>query len=282
MTSALSSVVAPAPRSASPNVWDDAPTGLDLHASIQWCRGLARAHAHRIPGIRTLLERSRADEASTVFAFVQRAHDFVKAPRYEGHRVHALAWWEDMLTDAYHGRAEHPAFVALAHVSKALNIPITDFRAFLNAQRLEVVQPRFETWSELERYVGQMSEPIGHLVLRVMGHDDPRLLRLSSPFSVGLHLVDIVCDLRRDLLAGRLYVPTEDLSFFGIRPSEIATSPSSPAVRDLVAFQASRAKTFLMRGRPLVREAPEPASRVIMGLWRVALERLRELEPGLD
>lgn len=281
MTSLLStSTSSSPPQPVTSGFLDDAPARLDLEQSLQWCRGLARAHAHRLPGIWPLLEGPHGDDASTLFAFLQRAHDFAKAPKYAGLRSRVLAWWDELLGEAYHDRAEHPVFVALRHVSRKLFIPITDLREVLDAHRLELVRHRFETWSDLERHVRQSCEPLGRLVIRVMGHDDPRLLRLASPFAVGLHLVDLACDVRRDLLAGRLYVPTEDLVLFDVTPSDIESSPSAPKVRELVAFQGARARAFLMQARPLLREMPDGAAQLVAGLWRVALERVRELEVG--
>jgi 15-cis-phytoene synthase len=53
-------------------------------------------------------------------------------------------------------------------------------------------------------------------------------------------LTDVLCDLSEDLDDGRLYLPLEDLHQFGVRPEDVRAKRWTPAMADVIAFEAAR------------------------------------------
>ena len=84
-------------------------------------------------------------------------------------------------------------------------------------------------------------------------------IALSDQICDALQLVEHLQDVGEDFARGRVYLPREDMARFGCAEHDLAASTVGPALRELLAFEASRARTLLDRGAPLAKSlAPRP------------------------
>ncbi len=109
----------------------------------------------------------------------------------------------------------------------------------------------YETWADLREYCAHSADPVGRLVLGVVGLGaDSGLAAWSDDVCTGLQLVNFIQDVPRDLALGRVYLPAEDRRRFGV---DVLDAPNEP-LRDCLAFEADRARGLLASGASL-REA---------------------------
>src|SRR2546423_13374818 len=116
----------------------------------------------------------------------------------------------------------------------------------------------YETWEDVKHYCVHSADPCGRLVLGVLRRaDDSEPVALSDDVCTGLQLVTFLQDVPRDLALGRVYLPAEDRRRFGVteldRPSE--------TLRQLLEFEAGRARGLLSAGEPLGRRLGGRAGR---------------------
>src|SRR5262249_38998494 len=106
----------------------------------------------------------------------------------------------------------------------------------------------YETWADLKAYCTLSADPVGRLVLGVLGRaDDPRLVAWSDDVCTGLQLVNFLQDVPRDLAMGRIYMPAEDRRRFGA----VALARPNTPLRRLLEFEAGRARGLLAAGERL-------------------------------
>ena len=130
-------------------------------------------------------------------------------------------------------------------------LPLEPFRRLIEANRIDQVKSRYESWDEVREYCTYSADPVGRLVLGVYGRlGEPALVAESDAVCTGLQLVNFVQDPPRDLALGRVYLPQEDLRRFGVADVDLA-GPLSPPVAALLRFEAERARALLERGLPL-------------------------------
>jgi squalene synthase HpnC len=133
------------------------------------------------------------------------------------------------------------------------NLPLEPFRRLIEANRIDQVRSRYETWDDLREYCTFSADPVGRLVLGIYGRTgEPELVRMSDSVCTGLQLVNFLQDPPRDLALGRVYLPQEDLRRFGVADEALA-GPLTPAIADLLRFEGERARALLERGLPLRR-----------------------------
>ena len=111
---------------------------------------------------------------------------------------------------------------------------------------------RLATYADLLDYCDHSANPVGRIVLFVLGHREPELHALSDHTCTALQLANFWQDVRRDFDAGRVYIPVEDLANFGVTESNIASGNATPGFRSLMRFEVNRAHSLFTQGIPLI------------------------------
>jgi squalene synthase HpnC len=251
-----------------------------LEQAHAWCEAVVAGHPEHYPVASARMAEPLRRHAAAVYAFSRVANDFADHPGYEGRRNQCLDTWQDLLEQAYHGRAEHPAFVALAAAVRQFNIPVTPFQDLLAGFRMDLHRHRYSTWSELLNYCSLSGVPVGRLMLLLGGEQRPELHALADPLAVGMRLTDILLDLGADARAHRYYLPEEDLLLFEVSPAALAGAGRGEALDELVAFEVARARTWFRRARPLLRKVGPSLADEVGEIWRSGMQTLDRIEAG--
>ncbi len=195
-----------------------------------------------------------------------------------GDRERQLDWVEAELTRAFEGRANHPIFLAVQHCVAEVGLDRRPFDDLVAANRQDQRVRRYPTYADLEAYCALSANPVGRLVLAILGRRDPLAVELSDRVCTGLQLVEHWQDVAEDLGRGRVYLPLEDLDRFEVTESQLAAPSASPAFRRLMAFEVGRARELLRSGAPLV-GLLAPAGRVaVAGFLGGGLAQLEAIE----
>lgn len=213
---------------------------------------MARAGSENFPVASRALPRALRADLLALYGFGRLVDETGDAA--PGDRLAALDWLEEDLARGLAGRAEHPLVQGAATVVRAHGLSPTPLRALVEANRRDQRVRRYETFSELLGYCALSANPVGHLVLGVLGAATPERVTLADAVCTGLQLAEHWQDVAEDLRSGRLYVPLEDLRRFGCREADLAAGPPAPPrVRALMAFEVARARALLDQGAPLAR-----------------------------
>jgi squalene synthase HpnC len=173
--------------------------------------------------------------------------------------------------------ARHPIIDALSPTIRECGLPIGPFHRLIDANRLDQVKHRCENLQELLDYCDLSANPVGELVLYVFGVATPERIRQSDAVCTGLQLVEHWQDVKEDYLAGRIYLPSEDLAKFGCSEEALGAKSASPELRELLRFECERAHGLLDEGVPLVKSLRGRARLAIGGFvagGRAALDAI--------
>ncbi|MEV7781904.1 squalene synthase HpnC [Kitasatospora sp. NPDC088351] len=146
----------------------------------------------------------------------------------------------------------HPLLRALVPLVDRHGLTPEPFRRLIEANRVDQTTARYATYQDLIGYCTLSADPVGRLVLAIAGVSTPERIRLSDEICSALQIVEHLQDVAEDLAQGRIYLPEEDLTRFGVTEEELAAPAANGAVRELIAFEADRARTLLDHGAPLV------------------------------
>jgi squalene synthase HpnC len=175
-----------------------------------------------------------------------------------GDRPALLRVVSDELARVYDGVPSHPVMVELQRTVRTCALPSGPFERLIEANRVDQVQTRYETFAQLLGYCQLSAAPVGELVLHVFGAATPKRIALSDRVCAGLQIVEHLQDIAEDHARGRIYLPQEDLIRFGCEDMDLTQAATGPR-RALVTFEADRARQLLAAGAPLARTlAPRP------------------------
>lgn len=225
---------------------------MDVAAAYAECERLARAHYENFPVASWLLPRAMRPHVAALYAFARTADDFAdEADRAPEEREALLDAMAVALRDK---RAAHflaPIFPAVQDTIERCQLPLSLFEDLLSAFRQDVRVKRYQTWPDLLDYCCRSANPVGRLVLRIAGYDDPERDRASDAVCTALQLTNFWQDLERDWHKGRVYVPQDELRASGAREQDIAERRLTPEWRATLSRVASRTRTFFDEGRAI-------------------------------
>ncbi|MBV9012776.1 MAG: squalene synthase HpnC [Pseudonocardiales bacterium] len=217
-------------------------------------------HAENFPvALRLLPRRLRADLIA-VYEVVRVIDDL--GDQAVGKRTALLGEFADDLATIWDGGPKnrcwpkHPVLARLAPVVAARGLDREPFARVIQANLVDQRVHRYASYAELRGYCTLSAEPIGRIVLAIFGVHNPVATELSDRVCTALQLIEHWQDVAEDRRAGRVYLPQEDLAAFGVAEAELDApengAVSSPALRQLMLFQITRAAELLESGAPLV------------------------------
>jgi len=210
---------------------------------------LRAAYGENFPVSPMVLPAGTRDHFKALYGFARLVDDIGdEAP---GDRLALLDQLADDLELIWTGEPSLPVHQRLATTVRACDLPAEPFLRLVEANRLDQRVTRYETFDDLLRYCTLSADPIGRMVLGVLGKATPDRLILSDRVCTALQIAEHLQDVAEDLAAGRIYLPLEDMDTFGVTEQDLAAATASPALRNLMAFQVARASTILDQGAPL-------------------------------
>jgi squalene synthase HpnC len=213
---------------------------------------MARAEGENFTVASWVLPRRVRSHLLAIYGFARLVDELGdSAP---GDRLAALDWLEGDLDRAFDGHAEHPLLVRLQPTLRQCELPRGPFVRLIEANRVDQHVSRYQTWEELRGYCGLSADPVGELVLDVLGLATPERIALSDSICTGLQLTEHCQDVAEDYAAGRVYLPAEDLLRFGCAVEELSLEHAGEPLRAVIAFEVARARRLLADGAPLSRQ----------------------------
>ena len=214
------------------------------------CAELARSHYENFNVASWLLPRESRRDLHAVYAYCRTVDDLGDA--HKGDRLVALGEWEADLHRCYDSKPAHPYMLALQETIRRHDIPPEPFLKLIEANRMDQRVSRYATYGDLDRYCQNSANPVGRLVLYVLGYRDEERQRLSDSTCTALQLANFWQDVARDHQMGRVYLPLEDIQRFGYSDEELAEGVVNDAFRGLMAFEVARARALFHDGLGLV------------------------------
>lgn len=250
-----------------PTAWmvADVPRNADVNEARAFCRAVARRHYENFPVISLLVPRRLRQDFANVYAFARWSDDLADESADPTEAASRLSAWRRGLEACFRGEPDHAVFVALAETVSRTGLSIEPFSRLLDAFDRDQRQVRYANREELLGYCRDSANPVGEIVLALEGCRDPERVALADAICTGLQLVNFWQDIRRDRIAGRVYVPQEDLAVHGLTDADLMAPHASGPVRELVRDLVTWTDGFFVRGSPLVRSAPSSLRAAIGG-----------------
>jgi squalene synthase HpnC len=194
---------------------------------------------------------------AAIYGFARIADDMAdEGQRPAGERLQDLEQWRERLHAAVRGvtagHGPHPqVFVALAQTIAECRLPVSLLDDLLSAFAQDVTVTRYATWADVLDYCRRSANPVGRLVLRVAGREDPSLDAASDAVCTALQLTNFWQDLDVDWRKGRLYVPADVWRAAGAREADLDARRLTPEWRAALEEMSRRTRALFADGRPV-------------------------------
>ncbi len=221
-----------------------------------------------------------ARHAYAVYWFCRTTDDLVdEAPTREVGESGLNQWEAELRFGLQGGKVSNPILQLFLHVVKECSIPSEYPLELIEGCRMDLEQHRYATYEELRLFCYRVASCVGLMMCHVIGFTNPSLEGRGKQYAVELgiamQLTNILRDVGTDLDLGRIYFPREDMDRFGYSEEDLVAKKRTKAFRDLMQFEAERARSYYasaMPGVPMLkpegRFAVEIAAKVYSAILR--------------
>jgi squalene synthase HpnC len=218
---------------------------------------LRRQGGENFPVALRLLPSSLRQHLQAVYAFARLVDDIGDELAAQGRAAEVPGALDAVCGDldrVFGGRpARIPALASLLPTVRDCSLPRAPFDALVQANRQDQEVAEYLTREDLLAYCTLSANPVGELVLAVLGGPHPAsATELSDDVCTALQLLEHWQDVREDALRGRIYLPAEDCDRYGVGPGDLRADRASPALRALMAEETGWAEELLRAGSHLV------------------------------
>ncbi|MBL8219262.1 MAG: phytoene/squalene synthase family protein [Bryobacterales bacterium] len=251
----------------------------ELAASYAWCEQVARKRARNFYYSFLLLDRDRRNAMCAVYAFMRICDDLSDEP---GEKSAAeFRDWRARTVAALGGNYdEHPLWPAFYDTASRYRIPHDYFHHMIDGVESDIDFQPVETYAQLERYCYQVASVVGLTVVHILGFRDASALSLAEKCGVAFQLTNILRDVGEDFGNGRVYLPAEDRRRFGVTDADLGAAEVSPALRELLAFEAGRAEALYREAMPLLDLVEPPGRPMLAAIIEIYHRLLEKIEAG--
>ncbi len=201
------------------------------------------------------LPKRKRNAIYAVYAFCRVVDDSVDEAPDADTRNRELNRWKRYLEDAYQGRAAHPVMMQLMHAIQVFDLPKEYFLALIEGVEMDLTYARYSTFEELQRYCYRVASVVGLLCIKVFGYKDAGIPRYAENLGMALQCTNILRDVGKDAMKGRIYLPQEDLQRFGVSEQDVLEGRMTEAFKKLMEFECARAEDFYRKAQEAWKES---------------------------
>ncbi|HEX8986525.1 MAG TPA: presqualene diphosphate synthase HpnD [Rhodocyclaceae bacterium] len=223
------------------------------------------------------LPRRRRQAITALYAFCREVDDAVDECSDAGVARAKLAWWRGELAALYAGAPTHPVTQALAVSLQHFALPQEQLGEIIDGMEMDLGVVRYPDFKALQLYCYRVASVVGLLAAEIFGYRDRRTLKYAHDLGLAFQLTNIVRDVGEDARRGRIYLPQDEMARFGVTEADILASRSSEGFRELMAFQAQRARDYYDRALaelPRLDRRRQVAGLIMAAIYRTTLEEI--------
>lgn len=241
----------PANRASTAALENYLPPKILAAAPPRICERLARKHYENFTVGSVFLPREIKQDFYNVYAFCRISDDLGDETGDPKLATELLESWREELRGCYRGDVNTKIFAALKDTIDRHHLPIRHFEDLLDAFLQDQRVSRYAAFDELLDYCGRSANPVGRIVLQLLGYRDSIRTALSDHICTALQLANFWQDIAIDYKKGRIYIPREDMQRFGYSEAELACGVVNAAFVRLMRFETGRTREIFQRGARL-------------------------------
>jgi phytoene synthase len=258
-----------------------------LRSSYEACRRLNASHGKTYYLATLLLPAWKRPYVHALYGFARYADEIVddlaSILTDQQKADWLIGWGKQFVRDVEAGSSEHEISRAVVDTVRRWEIPMHYVEAFLTSMRMDLTISSYDTYDDLMVYVYGSAAVIGLEMVPVLEPVVPR--EVADPYArdlgIAFQLSNFLRDVGEDLRRGRVYLPTEDLTMFGVTREHLEHGVVDGPVRRLMAFEVARTRELYRSaalGVRLLHPTSQPCIETALALYGGILDEIEKAD----
>jgi len=211
-----------------------------LRKAYQQAERITARHSKSFYFASALLPEEKRAAVRALYAFCRTVDDIVDESS-EAEQDAQLDYWRGMVETA--SFADHDLVAAAwADTLSRYHIPRHYARQLIDGVARDLFQSRYQTFDELAMYCYGVASTVGLMSMYIIGFKNNEAVPYAIKLGVALQMTNILRDVGDDYRNGRIYLPREELAFYGIQELDIAEGRITHPWRQFMKFQIERTR----------------------------------------
>jgi 15-cis-phytoene synthase len=240
-------VVAPTPIPVS-------DTAL-LDRAYAYCDAITSTHSRTFYVATGLLPSNKRRAMRALYAFCRLSDDIVDCSQ-ENAEVSLATWRRKALAPApcLRARGAKPrgdlVAVAWADTRLRYQIPQRYAEQLVDGVGRDLCQKRYRTFEEVVTYAYGVASTVGLMSMHIIGFAGEQAIPYAIKLGVALQITNILRDVGEDWRAGRVYLPMDELTAYGLTEADLDRGQVDDRWRAFMHFQIERNRRLYAEAGP--------------------------------
>lgn len=189
-----------------------------------------------------------------LYAFCREVDDVVDETHEEQVARMKLNWWREEIQRLFHGQPQHPVTLALKPQLEHFNLAENYFYDIIDGMQMDLDYNHYQSFKDLSDYCYRAASVVGLLSVEIFGYKNKQTLRYAHDLGMAFQLTNILRDVHEDARRNRIYLPADEMQKFGVTADDLLASTTTDNIRQLLQFQADRARQYYQQALDLLPE----------------------------
>ena len=211
-----------------------------LHSAYKQAEKITAEHSKSFHFASGLLPEEKRSAVRALYAFCRTVDDVVDEAM-DADCETQLDYWRGMVENASFLDGDLVA-AAWADTLARYHIPRHYALQLIDGVARDLLQTRYQTFDELATYCYGVASTVGLMSMYIVGFKTNEAIPYAIKLGVALQMTNILRDVGEDYQNGRLYLPRQEMAFYGIREDDLAQGRLSDNWRQFMKFQIDRTR----------------------------------------
>lgn len=219
-----------------------------LQEAYAYCEAQTAIHSKSFYTASQLLPAAKRQAIRALYMFCRVTDDIVDLTD-KAEAANALMLWKSETAENNPQRT-HLVALAWQDTCAHYHIPQRCVEHFIHGVELDLQPKPYTNFAELAFYCYGVASTVGLLSMHIIGYADDDALPYAVKLGVALQLTNILRDVGEDARNGRLYLPQDELSFFGVTEAEVFAGKVTENWRAFIRYQIQRNRQLYEESQP--------------------------------
>lgn len=219
----------------------------ELEGAYAYCKRVTAHHSRSFSLAARLLPSEKRPAIWALYAFCRTVDDTVDCAPHMAAPV--LEEWR-RVTLYGSPSLDDPVAIAWNDALDRYIIPRHYALELIDGVEQDLLQSRYETFEHLSGYCYGVASTVGLMSMHIVGFNGPEAIPYAIKLGIALQMTNILRDVGEDWQKGRLYLPFDELTRYGLTESDIATGQVTDNWRQFMQYQISRARGLYQEAWP--------------------------------
>lgn len=196
----------------------------------------------------SLLPPIKRDAMNTVYAFCRQTDDIVDEGNEDDNiKYEKLRKWTIEFDKGLHGNSDYFLLNKLSQIIHKFNIPVEPFFELIKGVEMDLQKKRFSTTEDLLDYCYKVASTVGLMCIEIFGYKNNSAKNYAINLGLAMQLTNIIRDVKKDAMNGRIYLPSEDLKKFSYTEEELLGNVYNNNFVELMTHESKTARGYFYK-----------------------------------